>query len=39
MNFRWLPAADSELGFFVVVAFMLLVAGGMLYFFRKRGFL
>ncbi len=39
MNLDWLPAADSELGFFFVVAIMLVVAGGMLYFFRKRGFL
>ncbi len=39
MNLTWLPAASSELGFFFVVSIMIAVAGGMLYYFRKRGFL
>lgn len=37
MNLEWLPAADSFYGFFVIMAFMALVAGSMLFYFRKRG--
>jgi LPXTG-motif cell wall-anchored protein len=39
MNLKWLPAADTELGFFVVVGIMVIVAGGMLLYFRRRGYL
>ncbi len=37
MNLEWLPAADTFYGFFVIIGFMAIVAGGMLYYFRKRG--
>ena len=39
MNLQWLPAADTIYGFFIVLGIMVLVAGGMLIYFRKRGFL
>ncbi|MCS6842801.1 MAG: magnesium/cobalt transporter CorA [Caldilineales bacterium] len=39
MNLEWLPAADTIYGFFIVVGFMVLVAGGMLLYFRLRGFI
>lgn len=39
MNLEWLPAADTPYGFFIIVGFMGLVAGGMLLYFRRRGYL
>ena len=39
MNLEWLPAADTFYGFFIIIGFMVLVAGGMLLFFRRRGYL
>lgn len=39
MNLEWLPAADSFYGFFIIVGFMVLVAGGMLLYFRLRGYI
>jgi magnesium transporter len=39
MNLEWLPAADTFYGFFIIIGFMILVAGGMLLFFRRRGYL
>lgn len=39
MNLEWLPAADSFYGFFIIVGFMVVVAGGMLLYFRLRGFI
>jgi magnesium transporter len=37
MNLEWLPAADTIYGFFIIMGFMGLVAGSMLFYFRKRG--
>lgn len=39
MNLEWLPAADTFYGFFIIIGFMVLIAGGMLLYFRKRGFI
>ena len=39
MNLHWLPAADTVYGFFIIIGVMVLVAGGMLLYFRKRGFI
>jgi len=39
MNLSWLPAADQAYGFFFVVGIMVLIAGGMLFYFRRRHFL
>lgn len=39
MNLRWLPAAGSEYGFAALIGLMLVIAGSMLLYFRRRGFL
>lgn len=39
MNLKWLPAADTIYGFFIIIGFMVFIAGGMLLYFRKRGFI
>ncbi len=39
MNLMWLPGKDSTYGFLAVMAIMLLIAGGMLAYFRRRGFI
>lgn len=39
MNLEWLPAADTIYGFFIIMGVMGLIAGSMLFYFRKRGFI
>jgi magnesium transporter len=39
MNLEWLPAADTFYGFFIIIGVMVVIAGGMLLYFRKRGYL
>ena len=39
MNFAWMPGLGSRVGYFAVVGVMVLVALGMLYYFRRRRWL
>ncbi len=39
MNLEWLPAADTIYGFFIIMGIMVLIAGSMLLYFRRRGFI
>jgi magnesium transporter len=39
MNFHYIPGLDSDWGFWVLVAFMLLMVSGMIAVFKKKGFI
>jgi len=39
MNFSHVPLGDSEIGFFAILGLMLLILGGMIYYFHKKGWL
>ena len=39
MNFKYMPELEWQYGYFLVVAIMLGIAFGMLWFFKKKGWL
>ena len=39
MNFKYMPELERQYGYFLVVAIMLGIAFGMLWFFKKKGWL
>jgi len=39
MNFRFMPELDNKYGYFIVIGIMLVLAIGMLAFFKKRKWL
>lgn len=39
MNFKWMPELDWEYGYLFVLSIMIGVAGGLIYYFRRKGWL